>query len=66
MTPKGKASPGEAPQAQRRRGGFPERPRKAIAWRVDQRTICTNPKFTVDKLALLIKEELILMNIIFL
>jgi hypothetical protein len=35
-TPAGKASPGETPQAQRRRGGFPERPRKANAWRVDQ------------------------------
>ncbi|MDQ7864527.1 hypothetical protein RCO48_35775 [Peribacillus frigoritolerans] len=38
-TPAGKASPGETPQAQRRR----EASRNANAWRVDQRTNCTNP-----------------------
>ncbi|TDL84758.1 hypothetical protein E2R55_26945 [Vibrio vulnificus] len=33
----GKTCPGETPQAQRRRGGFPDRPRKASAWSGNQR-----------------------------
>ncbi|MED3785660.1 hypothetical protein P4576_00140 [Peribacillus frigoritolerans] len=36
-TPAGEAYPGEIPQAHRRRGGFPDRPRKASALRSNQR-----------------------------
>ncbi|MBR8646123.1 hypothetical protein KEH51_26260 [[Brevibacterium] frigoritolerans] len=42
-TPSGKASPGGGLTGAKAPRRLPERPRKANAWRVDQRTICTNP-----------------------
>ncbi len=42
-TPSGEACPGETPQAHRRLGGFPDRPRKASALRSNQRiTVLTD------------------------
>ncbi|MFF2854949.1 hypothetical protein, partial [Peribacillus sp. NPDC058002] len=39
-----KVSPGETPQAQRRRRGSSDRPMKTSALRSNQRSNCTNPK----------------------